>query len=998
MQPIPERPQTLSELDLLKRLKAYSDGGATWHPQGERLGLKERQACQVLHANLVAFVEKCIHPLMDRVTSREMQTFTMHDHGHGLKVAHLMWHTITPGRRETLTPAEIALLITGAHFHDLGMSLNAEERRRRLSPDSDLWDAVEPESSYYENISRLEELANRDDTPAAQKADAIHQVQQAQEALLCIDTRERHAKKERYEEIIAQLHQMHEYDRSKIPDVHTVLSFDGDSFEEKLVDICVSHNQDPHVLLDRSPGNVDQWRFPIAYPVGCCVADTRLVAAALRVSDVLDFDRERTPPVLFYYLLPRTSDPAENPSIREWSKHLSISHWFIKEHAVVFRGRSPSAFIHHAVTEFCKTISDEITRTLSVFEKNEWPFIITGTVETEIEAVGYRYIPYRFTLNEERVHSLLMGRSIYPNPLDALRELIQNSVDACKLRDSLMKMFDNSVRPTTEKRITVRYEEPHLGCSAPVLSVIDTGSGMDRYIIENYFLKVGNSYYNSRDFLQIQSMLRRSNLAFNPISQFGIGFMAVFMLGDRVDVETAPWSSATEQSKRRLLQIDGIGRLIEVREQDNIALPQFHGTKVSVRLSSQTKGYEPPKWDRVEAYIRRTCKNIEYPLVLQHIKSPGITEETIHEPEGLSVQIPKHLTDAAIVIPVNDTDKGLLGEIVLYRTSETNQALAILADQAPIEIYDHAEHKHFLESGVLLRAGFLIGDVPGLPHSWRAQPDARVEVTNDLGNPKSLPGTNLARSHLIHFQSIEDAIFRIWFETLLQKIEELRIRPLGSPDLEERIVQRAQWLQQYCASQLYQLSLTSWKAAFGGNLGEIDSQFERWESGVGDAVWIAQPHSRQLHWTILKFILPKVCRLIVIRDMQFRLRYYISPPKPGWLTEFLTWHPFVAEKSSFGAFAEYRGKLEDLLYESGASLQFLNSRFQNCLSALEEDQVNRLFRVLDELMSAKEGRRPASLSSQDVAILSQIMPEAGHLKVGSFDRHFTLSELAPLTA
>jgi hypothetical protein len=994
---IPERPQTVPELDLIKRLKAYAEGAATWHSHGESVGSKERQACQVLHANLIAFVEKCLHPLMDRVTSREMQTFTMHDHAHGLKVAHLMWHIIAPQRRETLTPPEIALLISAAHLHDLGMALNEDERRVRLSPDSDLWDAVEPQSSYYEKLSLLEDLAKRHDTPMAQKAEAIFQVQQAQEALLCIDTRERHAKKERYEEIIKLLHQMYEYDASKIPSVHSVLSFDGDSFEEKLIDICVSHNQDPHVLLDRSSENIDQQRFPTLYPVGCSIADTRLVAAALRIADVLDFDRERTPLVLFYYLLPRTSNPAENTSVREWFKHLSISNWVIEKQTVVFRGRSPSALIHHAVVEFCNTISDEIARTLSIFEKDEWPFILNAKVETAIEAVGYRYVPYRFSLDEERVHSLLMGRSIYRFPLDALRELIQNSVDACKLRDALMQMYDNSVQPTRDRRIIVRYEESHLSSTTPILSVVDTGVGMDRYIIENYFLRVGRSYYSSREFFHTQSLLRRNSLRFSPISQFGIGFMAVFMLGDRVDVETAAWSSSMEQSKRRVLQIDGIGRLIEVRERDNNSLPQFHGTRVSIRLSGADTNYKPPSWSDVKNYVRRACRNIEYPIVFQHVTEAGDTAEEIHEPEGLSVLVPPHLTDAAIVIPVDNTDHGLRGEIVLYRYVESREAVAALANQTPIQIDEGGQSpRRFREGGILLRGGFSIGVVPGLPRSWGAEPHARVEISKDVQNPRLLPVTNLARSQLIHADSVADAIFRIWFEALLNRVEELKARPLGSPEVDRQLVHRARWLELYSALELYNFAKTSWRAAFGGDLNRVDSAMESWEAGAGNPLWIANPHSSRLHWVILEMILPKYARLIVNREPNFETNYYVSPLSTGWLDDFRTWQPFVGERASFGLFAEYTGGLEDTFFEQGSSIGFLNSRFRKHFVGLAPDEVHRLFDILEELVMAKEARRPARLSVGNAAILSRIMPEAGHLKVGKFSKRFTLSELAPL--
>jgi molecular chaperone HtpG len=243
---------------------------------------------------------------------------------------------------------------------------------------------------------------------------------------------------------------MHQQDRGQdrvhIPDIRAALSFDADSYLEKLIDVCVSHNEDAHVLMDRDPTNFDQWRFPTQYPIGCCIADVRFVAAVLRIADILDFDRERTPPVLYYYLLPRSADPSENVSVREWSKHLSISNWEIEAEKVVFRGRSPNALIHHAIVEFCHTIEGEISRTRGIFADEEWPICVKPNVEAVIETSGYRYIPYRFSLDEERIYELLMGRNIYERPLDALRELVQNAVDACLLRDAhaLLRRFDCS--------------------------------------------------------------------------------------------------------------------------------------------------------------------------------------------------------------------------------------------------------------------------------------------------------------------------------------------------------------------------------------------------------------------------------------------------------------------------------------------------------------------------------------------------------------------------
>jgi hypothetical protein len=296
---------------------------------------------------------------------------------------------------------------------------------------------------------------------------------------------------------------------------------------------------------------------------------------------------------------------------------------------------------------------------------------------------------------------------------------------------------------------------------------------MDRWVIEAYFLKVGRSYYKSGDFLKIRSDLRRAHADFSPVSEFGIGFLSSFLLGDRVIVETAPAQVLRHDTIRRTLKIDGVGRLIEVSEHENSKNPRFHGTRVSIMCAKSEHDYAPPSFGDLEEYIHATCINLPYSLTLEHVAQTGTSLRVI-EPTGLKVAVPASMAHAAIHIPVSEAT-GLRGEIVLYKQPLLWDARAALAAKSAIR--EASEGEHLLggqySSGTLVRGGFAIGEVPGLPISRSVYAaDAQIEVGSDRTQKNILPSTDLSRSRLVDPSRVRDVVFRTWFENILKNVNE----------------------------------------------------------------------------------------------------------------------------------------------------------------------------------------------------------------------------------
>ena len=931
-------------------------------------------------------LERTVAPLLDKVTAKEMDVFTAHDRHHALKVAHLMWHITSPERRLLLTPSEIGLLVSSAFIHDLGMFLSNEEREKRLSPDSDLWDRLEIDAEMRQRIVGLETAAAREKVPAKQ-ARLLRQLFQAQEALLCADNRDRHATRDRYNGIIGELKSLHFKDPTNIVDVEVAFSFEGDSYLEKLLDICVSHNESAEALVGRDPNNPDRPRFPRNFPIGSTTADTQFVAAALRMADVLDFDRERTPPVLYHYFLPSGLVTEDDRSAMEWSKHLAISNWQIEPEVIVFRGRCRNHIAHHGIVNFCSVIAEEISATLATFGSNIYSnplFALPAAVKADIHSEGYLYVPYRFELDDERIYKLLMGGAIYDDPIHAIRELVQNAVDACSLRDALTRMHDRGMNPSADNRIFIRYTEPTSEQPHPILEVRDTGTGMDDWIINRWFLKVGRSYYSSPEFNHFRVRLRKENLDFAPVSEFGIGFLSTFLLADKVEVETAMWEPLRGDTKKRIFEIHGPTRLIHLRVQENTGADRFRGTSVRLTLSrgTQRTNGKPPTWEMVRAYLIRNCLGLPYRLHLSHWNA-GSEDRMVIDPRPLMVKIPAQLSDYAVKFQVDDQATGLQGEIALIPPRKAREFESILARESAVRLEEEMSPSALTDDdpiSVLVRGGFRIGSVPGLPHSYMDRGACKAVLKMDWKSRRErrYPLTNLARTTLADESDVKSDVVRIWLTYLLEHLDSLPEGLLDgfSAHRALRSLSNAQWLERFDAHLLYRLAANGWHSELRHR--EVTPEdIAAWENSEGEALSRSVLHD-ECYDSLQDIVLPKVCGL----QMGPQGVYYFTPPVKHWVEILKGWREFVKMPVKWGNYVKYVGDIKDLLYYEYTGSVYLNSKHRERVeSTYRESEIPELIDALRQLADNKKERR-IDISTSALALLHRAQKKLGDLEIG----------------
>lgn len=295
-----------------------------------------------------------------------------------------------------------------------------------------------------------------------------------------------------------------------------------------MIAVCQAHGEDPAKLLNHP--DLNYLAANDAEPLFC--------ALLLRLGDLLDFDDTRAPQILYGYV------KCNEESRAEWDKHQASAGFRYpfspSADDLPYKARCTDPGVEHAIRDFLDWIDEELGNCVKLQKhcrtawQQEFPFP-RAVLRDEIESDGYMSGDFCLTMDQTQILNLLTGENLYDSTDVFIRELLQNAIDATLLRGEMEHDF-------IPEQARIDLWEWNDGEGNIWFRIDDQGTGMTLGMLQRYFLKVGNSYYNSRE---MERDLRDHGRTkkYNGISRFGIGFLSSFLCGDYAEVSTLYFDS-----------------------------------------------------------------------------------------------------------------------------------------------------------------------------------------------------------------------------------------------------------------------------------------------------------------------------------------------------------------------------------------------------------------------------------------------------------------------
>ncbi len=485
-------------------------------------------------------------------------TYTLHNKVHCLNVIRKI-EMILGDKISFLSDMEITLLILSAFYHDIGM-VYSEDFKKNL-PNHPLFEVFLEEHpdlalSYYQTYVIDDNII---------------------------------------ESFCRIYHAQNSYDYIMSMDEKMFFWQNNISLRNQVALLCKSH------CFSISELNSEDFDTDYVYQ-----ADLKFCALMLRLGDVLDFDYTRTPVEIYEHLkLYRSLTVAQKTSDIEWQKHLSSNGLFCDEKRKIWNIVAvPQTAKHlHDILAFIRYIEDELLGVNNALKscsaKKQLISFPLNIDRTKIKNKDFIYGDFRFSISNDNLLNLFMGKNLYINNYTFIRELIQNAIDTTVQRTTIEESC------LTEQKIKIcTYNDSGY---QSIFCIEDFGMGMDLDIIQSYLLKIGSSYYESDRF---KALMAKSNKRMTAIGRFGIGLLSCFLISSEVKIYTRYYQTGITYE----IVLDSLNSFFTIREihpKSKEYLEHF-GSKIIVNIAPSKEEVDFNYEQYIKSITLHSKVNIQY--------------------------------------------------------------------------------------------------------------------------------------------------------------------------------------------------------------------------------------------------------------------------------------------------------------------------------------------------------------------------------------------------
>jgi len=289
------------------------------------------------------------------------------------------------------------------------------------------------------------------------------------------------------------------------------------------------------------------------------------LASILCIADAIEFSDSRVIDKVLQWLKEKAVNTAHRISLAENLKHNSIGDNLAIDDKgnIVVSGTFSDADVLHLANKTFEDISTWIRDYIEIDSIISKPrIILTGIIKTDFVIPNADFERLGVRMKAENVIRLISSPSVWSgNQAVVIRELVQNSVEACRYRKHHSSPADNYF-PSIEVRLLPESK---------TIEVIDNGCGMTKNIVLDNLLTIGNSRCLSPNY---------PSYNYTPIAKFGIGFWSCFRIATHVTVETREYLTTQQNGLQFDVSIDGLKDYILFKKK-SIQI----GTKITLHLA-----------------------------------------------------------------------------------------------------------------------------------------------------------------------------------------------------------------------------------------------------------------------------------------------------------------------------------------------------------------------------------------------------------------------------